>query len=151
MKIAVFVLLVTLSSFCFAQSDKELKKQVLSIPRGTKQVILTVSDSHSSKEIVSGITAYLMDQGYEIDEVDRETGLIQTKDKNLKFAWSTRFTFLILGNKIRVRGKVIMELADNAARDIENKGSLGDAYVYSFRELVRITNQLPHESVEYLP
>lgn len=42
-----------------------------------------------------------------------------------------------------------VELANDSAYDIENKGNLGDMYVYTFREMVRVASGIPNVGIEY--
>ncbi|SDE83488.1 hypothetical protein SAMN04487996_107135 [Dyadobacter soli] len=145
-----FVVVISLVSLtCHAQSDKELKSQVSKIPRGTKTIVLTLDSTRSQKEHLAELVTHIIDKGYEVDNMNADLGMIQTKEKNIKFAWSARFTFLLVKNKLRIRGKAIIELADDSAYDIENKGNLGDMYVYTFREMIRVSNGIPNLSIEY--
>lgn len=55
-----FILAIALSlatTFCFAQSDKEIKGQVSKIPRGTKTIILTLDSTKSQKDLLADLVA----------------------------------------------------------------------------------------------
>ncbi|MDR6808881.1 hypothetical protein J2Y45_006095 [Dyadobacter sp. BE34] len=150
MKILIAAFLVLCSATCFAQSDQQLKAQVSKIPRGTKTIILTLDSTRSSKDLLAQLVSHIIDKGYEVDNMNSELGMIQTKEKNVKFTWSARFTFLLTNNnRLKIKGKSIQQLDHDFVHDIENKGALGDMYVYTFREMVRVSNGIPNQGIEY--
>lgn len=149
MKPIAFIIFSLFSISCFSQTEKQLKSQISGIPRGVKQIVLSVDESKPKSDLMSEIVSLFMAEGYEVESINQELGLFQTKAKSLKWAWSVRFSVVVTTGKIRLRGKVILEMADDAALDIANIGSLGDAHVYSFREMVRLANSIPHNEMEY--
>lgn len=149
MKILIATIFALYSATCFGQSDQQLKAQVARIPRGTKSIILTLDSTRSSKDLLAQLVSHIIDKGYEVDNMNSELGMIQTKEKNVKFTWSARFTFLLTNNKLKIKGKSIQELDHDFVHDIENKGALGDMYVYTFREMVRVSNGIPNQGIEY--
>lgn len=110
MKHLLSIAFCLVSAFGIAQTDRELKAQVAKIPRGTETIILTLDSARSQKELLSELVAHIIDKGYEVDNMNSELGMIQTKEKKVKFAWSARFTFFLSKNKLRIKGKAIVEL-----------------------------------------
>lgn len=116
-------------------------------PKGVKSIYITVDTTAGRKETFNSIASYLLAQNYEIDLLNQELGLIQTKDATLKFVhWKHRISAELKGNQIRFSGKAIVS---DVAKDIENKGSLGSLQVVAFRKLEEVSYGYPHISVEY--
>lgn len=120
-------------------------------PRGVKSIILTVDSTGGDKVLLNNISKYLLSKGFEIDLINYDLGLVQTKDTRLKFAhWKYRVSAIVSANKLTLTGKNIVHVSSgDVARDIENKGALGDIWIYSFAAMNKLAIEYPHIGIEY--
>lgn len=137
MKQTITLALFLICGSCFAQK----------VDRGVKSIFVTIDTTAGRKEVINQVAKYLLINNYEIDLINSELGLVQTKDAILKYVhWKHRLSAALIGNKLRFSGKVTI---NDVSKDIENRGSLGSLQVHAFRRLQEISTGFPHESIEY--
>ncbi|SEI46338.1 hypothetical protein SAMN04487995_0938 [Dyadobacter koreensis] len=118
-------------------------------PKNAKQIILTVDSTKSQETTVKEFVSYLNDRSYEIDNYNKDLGLVTTKGKEVKF-WQLRLSVFIENNKIKITGTAFTSmLGIESYWPVENKGSLGSVFVHTWRETNETALNFPHSMIEY--
>lgn len=116
-------------------------------PRYAKSITITIDTTSGRKATINNIASYLLSKNYEIDLINHDLGLVQTKDATLKFShWRHRISANLIGDKLRFTGKAVV---DDTPFDIENKGSLGSLQVHAFRKLQEVALGYQHSEMKY--
>jgi len=118
-------------------------------PKNAKQIILTVDSTKSQEATVKEFVSYLNDRSYEVENYNKDLGLITTKGKDIKF-WQLRLSVFIQDNKIKITGTAFASmLGMEQSWPVENKGSLGSVFVHTWRETNETALNFPHSKIEY--
>lgn len=137
------LLFLILASRAFSQ-DVPLAKN--NLPKNAKIILL---ESDQTKDaLFESVARVLFDNGYEMKSSDKNTGIIQTDNKNVKGGWYLRLSISISESSVRVRGNTfIPRLIDDELKNYGMKGSLN---LIAFSEMDRIAKLIPHTKINYL-
>jgi len=114
-----------------------------------KQIVVTLNTEKDQQGIVKDLVSYLTRRGYEIDTYNKDLNLLTTKGKEIKF-WHLRLSIFIEDKTLRFTGAAYAEmLGTSSTWTVENKGSLGDVYVNTWREMNEVATGLPATAVNY--
>lgn len=143
-RLIIFSIVVLIPCVSFAQNDRALAKNGL--PKNAK--IITLSSDQTKNELFEATARVLFDNGYEVKNSDKDTGIIQTDNKSIKGGWHLRLSISVTDKSVRVRGNIyIPRMMDD---DLENYGMRGSLNLLAFSEMDRIAKLIPHNSIEYL-
>ena len=117
------------------------------LPKNAK--IITLKTELEGDKLFESVARVLFDEGYEIKSSDKNTGIIQTDNKNVRAGWCLRLSISINGPSAKIRGNTYLpRLSDD---ELVNYGMKGSLNLMAFSEMDRIAKLIPHTSIEYQP